>query len=643
MAETPAAGGVKPYKIHIPTRHLSLARQKLELTRLPREGSLPRSAHWWEPKPLVEPLIDYWLEKYSFRDVEAHLNTTLPQFRASIPLPPSPATPEAASPLRIHFLHARSASPTAIPLLVIPPFPLTNLSLAHLLKPLTTPDDASLQAFHVVIPGLPGLGFSDALPNNFIPPTEATAAIFNTLMTERLGYEYYLTTSTSFSSPSSLGGGGENDIDYRLAHAVATNHPGHCLGTNLISPTLSPPTLRKAPWEWAKWSVAWFLRGGIAGYEERDFLAYYSSSSPSSGSVSLKEPNTLAYALCDSPVGMLAYVLKVLGNRRRNGSKDGRLFTDEELITLTSLAWLPGPEGLLRYLAGCNQEAGDEQEETTSTAKTKPRVAITVFSPGYATTAVTAATTTTTTTTAAEPEQEDVYPPQGIRNRNRPATRYAPPAWGRVLYNVAHTQHVHQPSTSNGLLLSFEQPEVIFSGVRALAEKVRAADGRVVPVAALEGVVVGADSSGAAPPAPSATAVPTIKAVPAAPPVLPSSPAAKATTAPTTTTTTVPSTAITASAAGLTVVEPDSVPVVAAAGAASAPASPLPTPSPFTPDWSPFDTRRKGKAKETSAAGAHDKDLLAPPTLRRDISSDGESPDTLVEDGSPSPLGRSTS
>lgn len=620
MAETPAAGEVKPYKIHIPTRHLSLARQKLELTRLPREGSLPKSTHWWEPKPLVEPLIDYWLEKYSFRDVEARLNTTLPQFRASIPLPPSPATPEAASPLRIHFLHARSSSPTAIPLLVIPPFPLTNLSLAHLLKPLTTPDDASLQAFHVVIPSLPGLGFSDALPSNFIPPTKATAAIFNTLMTERLGYEYYLTTSTSFSSSSSLGGGGGQDIDYRLANAVATNHPEHCLGTNLISPTLSPPTLLKAPWEWAKWSVAWFLRGGIAGYEERDFSAYYASPSPSSGHSTLEEPNTLAYALCDSPVGMLAYVLKALGNRRRNIKKDEQLFTDEELITLTSLAWLPGPEGLLRYLAGCSQEDEDQEENTVTVAasKKKPSVAITVFSSGHTTTTTTAPATSAMT----ETEQEDVYPLQGIRNRNKPTTRYTPPAWGRVLYNVVHTQHIHQSPISNGLLLSFEQPEVIFSGVRALAERVARADGRITPVAALEGVVVG-DSSATAPPAPSATAVPTIKAVPSAPPVLPSSPTAKAAT------TTVPPTAITASAAGLKAVEPDSVPVVATAGTASPPfPTPMPTPT----------SDIKGKGKSTTA---QDRDLLAPPTLRRDISSDGESPDTLVGDGSPSPLGRS--
>ncbi|KAK4189656.1 Alpha/Beta hydrolase protein [Podospora australis] len=589
MAETPAAGEVKPYKIHIPTRHLSLARQKLELTRLPREGSLPRSTHWWEPKPLVEPLIDYWLERYSFRDIEAHINKTTPQFRASIPLPPAPNTPfESAPPLRVHFLHARSSSPTAIPLLVLPPFPLTNLSLTHLLKPLTTPDDSSLQAFHVVIPSLPGMGFSDALPSNFIPPTEATAAIFNTLMTVQLGYDYYLATSTSFSSADSALGGG--DVDYRLAHAVAKNHSDHCLGTNLISPILSPPTLLKAPWEWAKWSVAWFFRGGIAGYEERDFHAYFSSSSSSSSSSSpqpaaaLKEPNTLAYALCDSPVGMLAYVLKALGSRRKKG-----LFTEEELITLTSLAWLPGPEGLLRYLAGCNQEL----DEPTSTGRAKPTVGITVFS-----------SSSGTESEALPEEDENIYPPPGIRNRNRPQI-YHPPAWGNVLYNVVHTTHVPQ-SPNNGLLLSFESPEIIFSGVRSLAAKVKATDGRIIPVADLEGVTV--DSPRATSPQPT-----TIRAIPIPPPILPIVPPTTGGTTPK---------AITVSAAGLKVVEPDSVPVIGS-----------------LPAGSQADVKGKGKGKAVTSQDDKDKDLLAPPQLLRDPSSDGESPDTLVGDGSPSPLG----
>ncbi|KLU86336.1 epoxide hydrolase [Magnaporthiopsis poae ATCC 64411] len=141
VPETPAVGDeVKPYKIHVSSKYLDLTRQKLELTRLPHENANPRSTNWWEPKPSVEPLIDYWLERFSWRDQEARLNT-LPQFRTSLALPGGDYLQAGQQPpaLRVHFLHFRSPRPGAVPLLLVPPFPFTNLLLAHLAAPLTDP------------------------------------------------------------------------------------------------------------------------------------------------------------------------------------------------------------------------------------------------------------------------------------------------------------------------------------------------------------------------------------------------------------------------------------------------------------------------------------------------------------------------
>ena len=99
--------------------------------------------------------------------------------------------------MRIPFIHARSPHDDAVPLLLIPPFPLTNLSLAHLIPRLTNPQDATAsQPFHVVIPTLPGLGFSDPLPPT-AQPIAASADILNTLMTSRLSYAHYLVTNAS--------------------------------------------------------------------------------------------------------------------------------------------------------------------------------------------------------------------------------------------------------------------------------------------------------------------------------------------------------------------------------------------------------------------------------------------------------------
>ncbi|KAK4156449.1 Alpha/Beta hydrolase protein, partial [Chaetomidium leptoderma] len=225
MAEavsSPVADEVKPYTIRIPTKHLDLTRQKLELTRLPHEPS-PHNHNTWAPKPLIEPLIDYWLESYSWRATEARLNTTTttPQFRTAIHPSPPLLPPGLSPPIRIHFIHARSTQPGAIPLLLIPPFPLPNLALESLVPLLTcssssssssTPDDDGgerAQAFHVVIPSLPGVAFSDPLPlaaidgTTMMNPVVATAGVLDVLMC-RLGYG---TTTTTTTTTSGSGGG----------------------------------------------------------------------------------------------------------------------------------------------------------------------------------------------------------------------------------------------------------------------------------------------------------------------------------------------------------------------------------------------------------------------------------------------------
>lgn len=277
----------------------------MELTRLPHEGAGPASKGWWEPKPQVEPLIDFWLERYSWRDQEAALNQT-PQFRTGI------AVTGAEAPLRLHFIHVPAPAPAtqtggaggdqaALPLLLLPPFPLSNLALVHLVKAFTEPDDAARdRAFHLVVPALPGLGFSDALPNA-APEIEATAEVLNTLML-RLGYAHYLVSN---SGPAHASPGG---IDWRLIERLSSRYPESCVGAHFIAPPLASPKLSEAPIEWAKWTIASALRAGILGYSAQDFSALKqapaSRASPKTSgfapsrlglnNVGLREPNTLA-------------------------------------------------------------------------------------------------------------------------------------------------------------------------------------------------------------------------------------------------------------------------------------------------------------------------------------------------------------
>lgn len=305
-----AGDEVKPYKIHVsdlgpitspPTkfkeqvssRYLELTKQKLELTRLPHEGAEPKSTDWWEPKPQVEPLVDLWLEKYSWRDQEATLNNT-PQFRTAIAIPTS------ETPLRLHFIHVRSSHSHALPLLLLPPFPFVNLAVVHLVKSFTEPEDAAQdQPFHLVIPAVPGLGFSDPFPNN-TPEIPTTAEMLNTLMT-RLGYQHYLVSNAGAAQASPA------EIDWKLVERLSVQYPTSCVGAHFIAPPLAAPKLSEAPLEWAKWTIANALSSGILGYSVQDFSALKQTTSLRGAKgrgftpgklglnqLGLREPNTLA-------------------------------------------------------------------------------------------------------------------------------------------------------------------------------------------------------------------------------------------------------------------------------------------------------------------------------------------------------------
>ncbi|KAK8110382.1 epoxide hydrolase [Apiospora kogelbergensis] len=472
---------VKPYQLHVSTKYIDLTQQKLEITRLPHEQSEPNSVDWWEPKPLVEPLIDFWVEQYEWRSEEAALNE-LPQFRTGFTIP------NAEAPIRVHFIHVRSAhTEDAIPLLLIPPFPLTCLSFGHILKSFTEPENGA-QAFHLVIPSLPGLGFSDALPNN-TPVISTTGEILNSLM-HRLEYPHYLVTNAGSGAASPA------QIDWKLASYLATQHPDACVGAHFISPPLAQPRLQETPIAWAKWSIAKLFSAPIFAYHKDDFSALKrnevakgaadkNSSTPVqiglNHQLAMQEPNTLAYALCDSPTGLLVFVLKYLKLLAPH-----KEFTPTEVVNFTQLAWLPGPEAAMRFWAHSLHHPEISTQKKAVAKKWRPRVAITVFL-GDEVAAAEA---------AGESYQEDA--PAQIRPQHETKEDYACPAWAKTKYKVLHT---HRASGKAGLL-AWERPELIASGVRSLAQEVLKLDSRLKPstapaTAPLERVVTGDDGGNA--------------------------------------------------------------------------------------------------------------------------------------------------
>lgn len=183
------------------------------------------------------------------------------------------------------------------------------------------------------------------------------------------------------------------------------------------------------------------------------------------------------YAMCDSPTGLLVFVMKMLGLLAPRMQ-----FTPEQLITFTNLAWLPGPEYAMRFWAHCAANS-EEQEKTKKPAINKPQVGITVFLGGD--------DQETADMTAAQEVGEGAIrlePPL----KSETGAGYTCPAWGKTHYNVLFSQRVGgQPG-----LLAWERPEVILAGIRGFAEEVVKVDKRLAPPAEtpttepLESVVV---------------------------------------------------------------------------------------------------------------------------------------------------------
>ncbi|PHH60657.1 hypothetical protein CDD81_1378 [Ophiocordyceps australis] len=437
---------IKSYRVHVSSKYLDLTRRKLELTRLPHSAPEPRTDQWWEPRATVEPLLDFWLERFSWRNEEKELNSKVPQFRTAI------KTAACEAPIRLHFIHAQSPHARALPLLLIPPFPFSNLALAHLVMLFTHPIEMNSQPFHMVMPSLPGLGFSDALPDRQ-DAIETIADMFDTLM-RRLGYAKFLVTTAGASAYAPA------RVDWRIAHYLACYYSTSCIGAHLVSPPLKAPSWT-SPLEWIKWKTASLVRRPMFGYCRQDVDCWRKRRSRPSvkktrfpaqlGCQGAHEPNTLAYALCDSPLGLLLFFLMVI-----RGAGPTRDLPSNEVIKITELAWIPGPEGMMRLWANC--QSCSEADNTSR--GNKPKVAITVFQ--------------------GSSETQQIGQPWPVKDE------YACPGWARSHYDVVSSSRI----SGRPGLLAWERPQVIVAGTRGLAKAILTGSQQTA-AAALDQVVVG--------------------------------------------------------------------------------------------------------------------------------------------------------
>ncbi|KIX04125.1 uncharacterized protein Z518_07678 [Rhinocladiella mackenziei CBS 650.93] len=309
---------IQPYTISIPDSSLSDLNTRLSLARFPDEIE---AADWDYGTPLadVKRLTSYWQDKYDWRETEKNLNT-LPHYMTTIQV-------DGFEPLKIHFLHQKSSVENAIPLLFVHGWPGSFLEATKIMDKLTSPESGSgAPAFHFVALSLPNYGFSEG-PKKKGFAIAQYAETCNKLML-KLGYTEYVTQG--------------GDWGYYITRAISLRYPKHCKATHVNMDQGNPPKWIRHP------SLA--FQHAIKPYNarEKEGLArtkWFVEEGSGYRAQQATKPQTLGYALADSPVALLAWIYEKLRDWT-----DSYSWTEDEVCTWMSIYWFSaaGPAANLR-------------------------------------------------------------------------------------------------------------------------------------------------------------------------------------------------------------------------------------------------------------------------------------------------------
>ena len=298
---------ITPFRIAIPDAEVDDLHRRLSDTRWPTG---PAVDGWSRGIPVdhLRDLAEHWGSGYDWRAHEARLNE-LPQFTTTI------------DGQRIHFAHVRSPEPDALPLIVAHGYPSSFAEMAGLVGPLTDPrahggDPAD--AFHLVIPSLPGFGFSTPVSE---PGWEVgrTGRAFAELM-RRLGYDRYAAHGGDIGA-GVTGELAKVDGDHVVATHVNTDPTALALVGGILPDEVDGLSDDESAWldHWRQY-----------GEEGRGYLE-----------IQTTRPRTLAYGLTDSPVAQLAWIAEKFEEWTGLGGSPGTIDRDE-LLTTVSIYWFTG-------------------------------------------------------------------------------------------------------------------------------------------------------------------------------------------------------------------------------------------------------------------------------------------------------------
>jgi pimeloyl-ACP methyl ester carboxylesterase len=290
------------FQISIPQKILDDLRERLERTRWPDEV---QDAEWRYGANLeyMKDLANYWLTKFDWRAQEQWINS-FANYQAEV------------DELRVHFIHERGKGPNPIPILITHGWPSSFVEMLKLVPLLTDPanhgGDAS-ESFNVIVPSVPGYGFSER-PLQAGMTRWRVADLWVKLMAG-LGYQRF--------------GLQANDIGAVISGWLSFDHPEHVIGFQTMMPTFPPPSFDEA--ESPMTEVEKSFAATVRAWDE-DEGGY--------DAIQTTRPQTLAYGLNDSPVGLMAWIVEKWRAWTDPEGDVEKYFSKDELLTNVMIYWL---------------------------------------------------------------------------------------------------------------------------------------------------------------------------------------------------------------------------------------------------------------------------------------------------------------
>jgi pimeloyl-ACP methyl ester carboxylesterase len=402
VAQGFAADAVRPFSVQIPQAALDDLRQRINATRWPDKETVADSSQGAQLVKL-QSLVRYWGKDYDWRKLEAKLNS-LPQFMTNI------------DGVDIHFIHVRSRQKNALPVIVTHGWPGSVVEQLKIVAPLTDPTahgGSAEDAFDVVIPSLPGYGFSGKPTVTGWDP-EHIARAWAELM-KRLGYTRYVAQGGDWGTP--------------ISSAMARQGAAGLLGIHINLPATVPPeaavALGGGPLppglsDKERAVIDALMANGKAGN-----LAYFT--------MLTARPQTVGYGATDSPAGLAAWILVHPGFAQWTyGADTAQSPTKDDVLDDITLYWLTNTAASSARLYWENGARGSVIiAAAQKTSEISLPVAITVF-------------------------PDDVY--------------RAPETWARRAYrNLIYFHEVDK----GGHFAAWEQPELFAAELRAAFKSLR--------------------------------------------------------------------------------------------------------------------------------------------------------------------------